>query len=478
MTSLSAKLAALAAANTPIQVGLIGAGKFGSMFISQCHQTPGMRLAGIADLSTERAFASLERTGYPAEKYSKDLSLSIAEGIKAGKTVVTTDAEALIAAPGVDVVLECTGSPAAGVRHALLVRTKHASILPIKIAHRSQCCTHKTHIIMINVEADVLAGPLLARRASQAGILYSLAYGDQPALIAELVDWARTAGFNVVCAGKGTKHLPEYHYSTPDTVWQYYGFTDAQLATGDFNPQMFNSFLDGTKSALEMAAVSNACGLTPPADGLKFPPCSTSELPKVLAPATPAHSGQPPSSTGTVEVVSCLNVDGTPVLNDLRWGVYVVIAAPGPYQRDCFAQYGLQTDSSGWYAVQYKPFHLIGLELGVSVANVMCRSEPTGCTKGWNGDVVATAKRALKAGEKLDGEGGFMVFGKLTTARQSLELGGLPIGLAHGLALKKDIAKDHVLTWGDVDYSENSQAVSVRKEMEAVFRQEFGRATG
>lgn len=326
---------------------------------------------------------------------------------------------------------------------------------------------------MINVEADVLAGPLLARRATQSGILYSLAYGDQPALIAELVDWARTAGFDVVCAGKGTKHLPEYHYSTPDTVWQHYGFTDEQLAAGDFNPQMFNSFLDGTKSALEMAAVANACDLAPPVDGLKFPPCSSRDLPKVLRPAEP--TSLPRASKGTVEVVSCLHLDGSPVLNDLRWGVYVVIAAPGPYQRECFAQYGLNTDSSGWFAVQYKPFHLIGLELGVSIASVMCRGEPTGCTKGWNGDVVATAKRALRVGEKLDGEGGHMVYGKLTTAQRSLELGALPIGLAHTLVLKRNIAKDQVLTWNDVEYSETSQTVAIRKEMEAMFREEFGR---
>lgn len=331
---------------------------------------------------------------------------------------------------------------------------------------------------MTNVEADVLAGPLLARRATQAGILYSLAYGDQPALIAELVDWARTAGFDVVCAGKGTKHLPEFHYSTPATVWKYYGFTEEQLASGDFNPQMFNSFLDGTKSALEMAAVANACDLAAPVDGLRFPPCSTSDLPEVLKPAVTQNNGVSGRSRGTVETVSCLHLDGSPVVNDLRWGVYVVIAAPGPYQRDCFAQYGLKTDSSGWYAVQYKPFHLIGLELGVSIASVMCRGEPTGCTKGWNGDVVATAKRALAVGETLDGEGGYMVYGKLTTAQRSLELGALPVGLAHKLVMTKHIAKDQVLKWEDVEYSENLQTVAVRKEMEAMFREEFGRSSG
>lgn len=149
-----------------------------------------------------------------------------------------------------------------------------------------------------------------------------MAYGDQPALIAEMVDWARTAGFNVVCAGKGTKHLPEYHYSTPDTVWSYYGFTDEQLATGGFNKQMFNSFLDGTKSALEMSAVANGCDLSPPSNGLKFPPCGTHDLPEVLKPIS---EGGQMEKYGTVEVVSCMETDGRWVHNDLRWGVYVVI---------------------------------------------------------------------------------------------------------------------------------------------------------
>lgn len=323
---------------------------------------------------------------------------------------------------------------------------------------------------MINVEADVLAGPLLARKAKEAGIIYSMAYGDQPALIAEMVDWARTAGFDVVCAGKGTKHLPQYHYSTPDTVWNYYGFTEEQLATGDFNPQMFNSFLDGTKSALEMAAVSNGCELSPPSDGLRFPPCGVWDLPTVLKPES---EGGQCKKKGTVEVVSCMEKDGRWVFNDLRWGVYVVIEAPGEYQRECFKQYGLKTDPSGRYAAQYKPYHLIGLELGVSIATIMCRGEPTGQTKTWAGDVVAAAKRDLKAGEKLDGEGGFMVYGKLMPAEDSIAIEGLPIGLAHGIVLKHDVKKDQRLSWADVEYSDKAQVVSVRKEMEALFKKDF-----
>lgn len=295
---------------------------------------------------------------------------------------------------------------------------------------------------------------------------------------------------DVVCAGKGTKHLPKYHQSTPDTVWDNYGFTKEQIASGDFNPQMFNSFLDGTKSALEMAAVANGCDLDPPTTGLEFPPCGKHHLPTVLR---PKEDGGHLEKKGMVEVVSSLELDGREVSDDIRFGVFVVIegkfmcsviyktlimltmfhSAPGQYQKDCFQQYGLKTDSTGKYAAQSKPYHLIGLELGVSVASIMLRGEPTGQTKTWAGDVVATAKRDLKAGEKLDGEGGFMVYGKLMPAEASMKIEGLPVGLAHGLVLKNDIKQGQGLSWQDVEYSEKSQAVTVRREMEAMFRKEF-----
>lgn len=249
---------------------------------------------------------------------------------------------------------------------------------------------------------------------------------------------------------------------------------------------MFNSFLDGTKSALEMSAVANGCDLSPPTNGLEFPPCGTHDLPNILKPKS---EGGQLEKYGTVEVVSCLEKDGRAVFNDLRWGVYVVIEgkklihfkkatlttilAPGPYQRDCFAQYGLKTDSTGRFAAQFKPYHLIGLELGISIATIMCRGEPTGQCKTFASDVVATAKRNLKVGEKLDGEGGFMVYGKLMPAEASLAIEGLPIGLAHGLVLKRDVQKDQGLSWQDVEFSEKAQAVAVRREMEAIYREEF-----
>jgi predicted homoserine dehydrogenase-like protein len=323
---------------------------------------------------------------------------------------------------------------------------------------------------MVNVEADALAGPLLARRARDAGLVYSLAYGDQPALICEMVDWCRAAGFEVVAAGKGTKYLPEYHASTPDTVWPHYGFTPEMVAAGDFNAQMFNSFLDGTKSAIEMVAVANATGLAPAPEGLAFPPCGVDDLPRVLR---PRDEGGQLHHAGQVEVISSVERDGRPVFRDLRWGVYVTFragdAASEDYVRRSFREYGFSTDPSGRYAAMYKPYHAIGLELGISVASVGLRGEPTGAAVAWSADVVATAKRDLAIGETLDGEGGHTVYGKLLPAPISVKRRGLPLGLAHGVMLKRAIAAHHPVLWNDVAIDMGSEAVVIRREMESAF---------
>ncbi len=435
-------LAARAAEERPVRVGLIGAGKFATMFLSQVRRTPGLHLVGIADLAVERAAAACAAAEWPAEQYA---ATSFDEARRNGTTHLTEDSHGLIAEGEAEVVIEATGDPAAGIAHAL------AAI------------GNGRHLVMVNVEADALAGPLLAARARRAGTVYSLAYGDQPALICEQVDWARAAGFEVVCAGKGTKYLPRYHQSTPDTVWSHYGITPERAAIAGMNPKMFNSFLDGTKSAIEMAAVANACDLAPPRDGLAFPPASVHHLAHVCRPRA---DGGHLEDRGMVEVVSSLERDGRPVAEDLRWGTYVSFAAPSDYVMRCFAEYGLITDDTGRYSALWRPYHLIGLELGISVASIAVRGEATGQPRQWRGDVVATAKRDLAPGEELDGEGGYMVYGRLARAEDSLREGYLPIGLAHGLRLKRPVAAGQPLTRAHVDLDRGDPAVAVRLEME------------
>jgi predicted homoserine dehydrogenase-like protein len=403
-----------------------------------------MHVVAVADLDPARARASLARVGWAPEQFEAH---SLDAALRSGSTYITDDSLSAIASDTIDIVIDATGNPVAGIRHALL------------------CADHGKHIVMVNVEADALAGPLLAKRARQAGVVYSLAYGDQPALICEMVDWARAVGFEVVAAGKGTKFLPAYHDSTPDTVWGHYGFAPQQVEEGDFNPQMFNSFLDGTKSAIEMAAVSNATGLTPAPSGLEFPACGTDDLPRVLKPRS---EGGVLHHRGQVEVVSSLERDGTPVFRDLRWGVYVTFAGDSDYVRRCFNEYGLLTDESGNYTAMYKPYHLIGLELGISVASIGLRREATGVPDEFRADAVAVAKRDLSSGATLDGEGGYTVYGRLMPAADSLRAHALPIGLAHGVKLTRAVNKGRPVTWDDV-VAPDSQAVRARREMELLY---------
>jgi predicted homoserine dehydrogenase-like protein len=436
----------------PLRVGLIGAGKFGSMYLAQAGGSEGVHLAAIADLDPSRAREALKRTGWSD---GQDAATSLPDALSKGTTFITDDAFGIIEPLGLDLVIDATGSPAAGIAHVL------------------SCCGYGKHIVMVNVEADALAGPLLARRAREAGIIYSLAYGDQPALICELVDWVRTCGFGVVAAGKGTKYLPVYHQSTPDTIWRHYGFSEEQLARGDFNAKMFNSFLDGTKSAIEMAAVANATGLVPPQDGLRFPPCGVDDLPRILRPRA---AGGLLDEAGQVEVVSSLERDGRPVYRDLRWGVYVTFTTGNSYTAKCFGEYGIATDESGRYSALYRPAHFIGLELGVSVASVALRGEPTGAARDFAGDVAATAKRDLLPGETLDGEGGFTVYGTLLPARKSVASGCFPIGLAHRVKINRPIAAGEWIRWRDVAYDERDAAFKFRLEMEDLFKREWAGA--
>jgi len=431
---------------SPVRVGVIGAGIFGSMVLSQLQEVKGMHLVGVADRDPERAHAALRRTGWPEPRTQ---ALSLEEAHAKGTTAVVEDALTLATSDHIDVLVEATGSPTAAVEHALAA---------IEAGR---------HVVNVTVEADALVGPIVAQRAKAAGVVYALAYGDQPALICELVDWARLSGFRVVSAGKGTKYLPAYHASTPDTVWDHWGIDQQHAKTHGLNATMFNSFLDGTKSAIEMAAVADATGLVPQDDGLQFPPAGEQDLASVCIPET---DGGVLSQSGTVEVVSSLHRDGREVERDLRWGVYVVFEAPSDYVAERFGEYGLTTDPSGRFASLWRPYHLIGLELVPSIARAALLGQATGTPSSFLADVVAVAKRDLKAGEKLDGEGGYSVWGALRPAQASVEGRKLPIGLAHDVVLSRDVAIGETLTRDDVVLDHSAQVIALREELEAPLR--------
>lgn len=441
--NLSSLLAARVDAGKPVRIGLIGAGKFGSMILAQAKHIKGYHIVGIADLDVKKARAALARTHWAADQYA---AKTMAGAVQNGTTCITDDAADLFACDAIDCVIEATGHPLAGTRHAL------AAIDAGK------------HVVMVNVEADVLCGAVLADRARTAGVVYSMAYGDQPAAICELVDWVRACGFELVAAGKGMNFAPPYRYSTPDTVWGYFGWSDAEVAAGDFNPKMYNSFTDGTKAAIEMAAVANATGLDCPDDGLAFHPAGLQDLATVFRPQS---DGGQLAKPGLVDIASSREPDGRVVLNNIQYGMFVTFKAPDAYTRACFQQYGLLTDPSGWYGSMWRPFHLIGLETSVSVLNACLRAEATGSSTRWRADAVATAKGNFDAGNTLDGEGGYKVRAKAIPATLSQRRKALPIGLAHHIKLKRAIKKDQIVSMDDVDIVEDLDIFALRDKQTA-----------
>ncbi len=365
--SLHTQLQQRAAAGKPIRIGLIGAGKFGSMYLSQIPRTPGIHLVAIADLNPAQVRKNLENVGWnPLLAGAK----SAQDAINTGATWITDNWEVVATLHEIEILVECTGSPVHAVDHIL------------------KAIEHGKHVVNVTVEADAFCGPLLARKAAEKGVIYSLAFGDQPAMICDLVDWARTCGFPVVAAGRGHKWLPHFAQSTPETVWGYYGLSPEQAVRGGLNPKMFNSFLDGSKPSIESTAVSNATGLAVPSNGLLYPSASVEDIPYVTRPIS---EGGVLEKKGMVEVISSLEKDGRKIPYDIRMGVWVTVEAETDYIKNCFEEYNAHTDPTGRYFTLYKRWHLIGLEVGMSVASIALRNEPTGVAQGWNADVVATA---------------------------------------------------------------------------------------
>lgn len=441
--NLFTRLSARAAEGRPVRVGMIGAGKFGSMFLAQELRLPGIHVVGVADLNPAAARSNMAHVGWPAERLA---AASLDDAARTGATHVGEDAARLIDHPAVEVVVECTGHPVAAVDHCLAAFAAGKAV------------------VNVTVEADAFCGPGLARKAAEAGVVYSMAYGDQPALVCDLVDWARACGFTVVAAGRGHKWLPHFRKSTPETVWANWGLTAEQAARGRLNPKMFNAFLDGSKPAIESSAIANATGLDVPAAGLAYPPGSAEDIPNLMRPAS---AGGHLEREGMVEVISSLRADGTEIPYNVRQGVWVCFRGETDYVSHCFEEYGVRTDDSGRYAALYKRWHMIGLELPISIAAVALRGEATGVATCFNADVPAIAKRDLAAGEILDGEGGSTVAGGLRRARDSVRDGLLPLGLSQGARLLNPVRDGEPVRYRDVAIDETSAAFRLRKSMEA-----------
>ena len=424
------KLQALDERGKPIRVSLIGCGRFGSMVAAQLSKAPGITLSVACDKDLQRSHQSLNLAGFPSEVVTEVGNVSIANGSLQKGRVVATDSIEVAVESNVDVVVEATGVPDLGALHCF------------------KAIENRKHVINVSVEADVLVGPQLKRIADSVGVVYSLAYGDQPSIIDDLYDWAVSIGFEVVAAGKGTKYLPSYRHSTPDMALRHFGYSTEEAVASHLNTQMYNSFVDGTKSAIEMCSVANMTGLIPDLPGMHFPPASIADLPQLLR---PKNEGGILSRSGVVEVVSNITRDGIEIQNSIRWGVYIVITSDSPYLLRCLKEYGLAMDDTCKYGLMYRPYHLVGMEVPVSIAKAFLYNESTGTPIAKVGEVAATAKRTLKPGETLDGEGGYTVYGTLVEAAQAIEEKLVPIGLCRGAKVKRHIDLDSMITEAEVN---------------------------
>ena len=410
-----------------INIAFIGCGKFISMFLSQYNQLKKINIDTIVDLDIERAKSNCVKSGLKKETIKQINFSNSLDGILNRN---------------IEIFIEATGNPVAGTLHA------------------SKVIQSKKNIIMVNVEADVLCGKYLSDLAKKNNVIYSMAYGDQPSLILEQIEWARLNGFFVTCAGKGTKYHPSFEYSTPENVWDNYGMTAGEAKKAGMNPKMFNSFVTGDKSSIEMAAVANSSGLKCPHNGLTYPPVGVYDIANKLI---PKDKGGKIDYEGQVEVISSIDRKKKQVENDLRWGVYIVIKAQNNYVKNCFKEYGMVTDNSGEYSAIWRPYHYVGLELAQSIYSIALDKKSTGHTKFFNADVVAVAKKNLRSGEILDGEGGFASRGRLITSKDSIKGNFLPLGLSDGVKTKKSIKKDDFIKIDDIEIEWKQEILKARK---------------
>ena len=427
------RLAELEKKSAPVTVGIIGSGTFGSQIISQICQIKGMRISAIADLKPERATHALHLGGIKSERIvPAETSAEIDKAIDKDRPAVTASAEELIRSK-VDVVVEATGNVEVGAQHG------YSAIM------------EKKHLVMVTVEADVLVGYMLKRLADNAGVIYSLAYGDEPALAAELCDWARTLGFRVIAAGKGTRFTKEFRKANPDDVPRMYGFSGK-----DYNAKMFCSFLDGTKHAIEMAALSNMTGLVPDVRGMHFPTVDLREIPDKLS---LKGKGGILEREGVVEAISAIHPDGSFVERSIRGGLYAVIEGMTPFPIESLGSYGeiigMIIGKKSKQAMIYRPQHFVGHEVPISIARMLLYGESTGAPIDHLSEVVAAAKKNLKSGTILDGEGGYTVYGIIEKADMARAERLLPVGLTEGAEVVHEIPEDGMITYDNVKVRES-----------------------
>ena len=436
--------------DSPIPVGIIGVGRMGRGIIDQISTMVGMRVRAAADIDGERAVRAFTDNGWGRDQVVLTEELTVAEDAMSRGLVVATEHFRLIPQlKSVKVVVEATGIPEIGAE---------AADLSIANGH---------HTVMLNVEADVVVGPILADRARRQGVVYTLAAGDQPGAICEMAEWVRCLGFEIVCAGRGTIRYPDDIHATPEKYLQI-----AKL--NRMNPKMYNEFRDGTKAQLEMAAVSNVLRLPPAKRGMHEPFCRWQDLGKVFS---LTKDGGILSESGIVDMANAVTAAGEYIHQDKVFpGVFVVVTSENVGVRSSMAAlfepgFGDSVQQWGPNWGIFRPYHLACVEVPISVARAAIQGRPTGELRGGMvAELVAVAKRDLQPGDELDGGGGYTVYGVSERYEVAKDQNLLPFGFAYeGSRITRTVRRDCALTWDDVTIDRSGFLYKLRQEQDRKF---------
>ena len=435
--------------NRPIRVGVIGTGKFGAGLVAQISQMKGMETSVIADINLDHARYAYASVGIPAsELVVTESSSAVDDAIRSGTPAIIEDALALTRSELVDVVVEATGVPAVGARTAY------------------EAISNGKHVVMVNVEADVTVGAILRRHADSAGVVYTLVDGDQPGVTMNIVEWAKTLGFEIVAAGRGTIYLADDFEGTPDTVPERFGFSQEMLERRTINLKMYNTFRDGTKAQVEMTALANAAGLVPDVRGMHEPSANLEDIPRLFS---LREEGGLLSRHGVVELANSVAEDGrTPLQNPLNMGVFVVARTEHPFTQEDLRSYYVHPGGDGHNYLFYRPYHLVAVAAPMSIAKAALYGVPTGSPLPTpTAEVITVAKRDLQAGERLDGGGGYTVNGLCERADVARAENLLPLGLASGSVLIQDVAKGTAISYDRVEEIQDSFIARLRRLQDA-----------
>ena len=442
---ISQLLAQRAAEANPIRVGIIGTGKFGASLVAQISQMEGMEVAAIADINAHNARYAYESSGAaPEEIRTAETGGELEDAIRAGKPTIVEDGLALTECESIEVVVDSTGLPDVGARNAFQALSNHK------------------HVVMVNVEADVTVGPFLRRTADAAGVVYTMVDGDQPAVTWNIVEWASSLGLEIVAAGRGTIYYADDFEGTLETAAERFGFTEEHIERRTINLKMFNSFRDGTKAQVEMTALANAAGLVPDVRGMHEPSVNLEEIPVRFS---LKEEGGLLSRHGVVELANSVADDGITMLpNALKMGVFAVVRSDHPFTREDLAYHGCHVGGDGKNFLLYRPYHLVAVPAPLSIARAVFFDAANGsCARTATADCITVAKRALQAGEVLDGGGGYTVVGQCEKALVARQEGLLPLGLADGAVLKRAVDKGEAIGYGDVELNEDSFVLKMRR---------------